>query len=65
MFVNSYLPPHDPAPPMEEVKAPGPEGTQEIVDRWRPFNRDEYSVDQLHDVYPTMLQMPMTVRAEG
>ena len=45
---------------MEEVTVPRPEGAQEIVDRWRPFNRGESSTD-----YPTMLRMPVTVRAEG
>ena len=50
---------------MEEVIAPGPEGVQEIVDQWRPFNRGEYSADHLHDLYSTMLRMPVTVRAGG
>ena len=65
MLVNSYLPPSGPAPPMEEVTAPQSEGAQEIVDRWRPFNRGKYLVDYLHDLYPKMLRMPMTVRAGG
>ena len=50
---------------MEEVLVPEPEGAQEIVDRWRPFNRGESSADHLHDLYPTMLRMPVTVRAGG
>ena len=57
MLVNSYLPPRGPAPPMEEVTVPRPEGAQEIVDRWRPFNRGESSADHLHDLYPMMLWM--------
>ena len=65
MLVNSYLPPRGPAPPMEEVTIPGPEGAQEIIDRWRPFNRSESSADHLHDLYPTMLRMPVTVRTGG
>ena len=65
MFVNSYLPPRGPAPPMEEVTVPCPEGAQEIVDRWRPFNRGESSTDHLHDLYLTMLRIPVTVRAGG
>ena len=36
MLVNSYLPPRGPAPPMEEVTVPRPEGAQEIVDPWGP-----------------------------
>ena len=65
MLVNSYLPPRGPAPPMEEEIVPGPKGAQEIVDRWRPFNRGESSVDHFHDLYPTMLRMPVNVRAGG
>ena len=65
MLVNSYLPPCGPAPPMEEVTVPGPGGAQEIIDRWRPFNWGESSADHLHDMYPMMLRMPITVRAGG
>ena len=65
MLVNSYLPPHSPAPPIEEVTVLGPEGAQEIVDRWRPFNRGESSADHLHDLYLTMLWMPVTLLARG
>ena len=65
MLVNSYLPPRDPAPPIEEVTIPRPEGTQEIVDRWGPFNLGEVSADHLHDLYPTMLYMLVTIRAGG
>ena len=39
MLLNSYLPPSGPAPTMEEVLVPEPEGPWEIIDRWRPFNR--------------------------
>ena len=65
MLVNSYLPPRGPDPPMEEVIVPGPEGVQEIVDRWRPLNRGESSADHLHDMYPTMLRMQVTIQAGG
>ena len=65
MLLNSYLPPYGPALPMEEVSVPGPEGAQEIIDRWRPFNRGESSADHLHDLYPVMLRMHVTVRAGG
>ena len=50
---------------MEEVLAPRPEGAQEIIDLWRPFNRGESSADRLHDLYSALLRMPVTVRAEG
>ena len=38
MLLNSYLPSRGPTPPMEEVSVLGPEGSQEIIDRCRPFN---------------------------
>ena len=44
---------------------PRPEGTQEIINRWRPFNRGESSADRLHELYPMMLWMPIVVRAGG
>ena len=65
MFLNLYLPPHGPASPMEEVSVPGLEGAQEIIDQWRPFNRGESSTDHLHDLYPMMLRIPVTIQAGG
>ena len=65
MLVNSYLSPHDPAPPMEEVSVPGPEGAQEIIDRWRPFNWSESPTDHLHDLYLVILRMLVTVLVGG
>ena len=50
---------------MDEVTVPGRRGAQEIIDRWRPFNRGESPADHLHDLYPMMLQMPITVWAGG
>ena len=64
-LLNSYHPPRGSAPPIEEVSAPGPEGAEEIINRWRPFNRGESSTDHLHDLYPALLRMPVTMRAEG
>ena len=65
MLLNSYLPPRGPASPMEDVSVPGLEGVPEIIDRWRPLNRGESSADHLHDLYPVMLRMPVTVWAGG
>ena len=50
---------------MEEVSVLRPEGAQEIIDRWRPFNRGESSIDHFHDLYLVMLRMLVTVRVEG
>ena len=65
LLLNSYHPLQGPAPPMEVVLAPRPKGNQEIINHWRPFNRGESSADHLHDLYSTLLRMPVIVRAEG
>ena len=65
MLLNSYLPPRGLAPLMEEVSIPGLKGAQEIIDRWRPFNWGESSVDRLHKMYPMILRMPVTIRSGG
>ena len=50
---------------MEEVLAPGLEGAQEIINRWRPFNRGGSPVTHMEQLYTTLLQMPIVVRAKG
>ena len=50
---------------MEEVSAPGPEGAQEIINCWRPFNRGESPAAHMHQLYPALLWMPVAMRAEG
>ena len=37
ILLNSYLPPRDPAPVMEEVAMPGPEDIKHIIHRWKPL----------------------------
>ena len=50
---------------MEEVSVPRLEGAQEIIHRWRSFNRGESPAAHMHQLYPALLRMPVTVRAEG
>ena len=50
---------------MEEVSGLGPEGAQEIIKRWEPFNWGESPATHLEELYPAMLLMPVEVRAEG
>ena len=64
LLLNSYIPPQGQAPPMEEVSVLGPEGAQEIINRWRPFNWGESPTAYMHQLYPTLLHMPVVVRAE-
>ena len=50
---------------MEEVSVPRLEGAQEIIDRWRLFNRGESLAAHMHQLYPALLRMPVVVQAEG
>ena len=50
---------------MEEVSALGPEGAQEIINRWKPFNRGESLATHLEQLYLAMLLMPVDVWAKG
>ena len=57
-LLNSYHPPRGPAPAMEEVLDPRPEGAQEIIAQWRPFNIGESLANRLHDLYSAFLGCP-------
>ena len=50
---------------MEEVLVLGLEGAQEIINRWRPFNRGESPTAHMHQLYHALLRMPVAVQAEG
>ena len=65
LLLYSYIPPQGSAPLMEEVSALGPEGAQEIIYRWKPFNQGESPATHLEQLYPATLRMPVEVRAEG
>ena len=65
LLFNSYIPPQGHTLPMEEVSAPRPEGAQEIINHWNPFNRGESSASHMEQLYPALLRMPVAVLAEG
>ena len=50
---------------MKEVLAPWPKGAQEIINRWKPFNRGDSPAAHMEQLYPTLLRMPIAVGAEG
>ena len=50
---------------MEEVSTPRSEGAQEIINRWKLFNRGESPVAHMELLYPALLPMPVAVRDEG
>ena len=62
ILINSYLPPHGPAPAMEEVTTPEPNDIKSILHRWRPFNLSESVADRLDDLYSRMLRLPLRAR---
>ena len=65
ILLNSYLPPGNPAPIMDEVAVPGLEYIKHIIHRWKPFDQGKSAGDRLDDLYPRMLQMPVAAWAGG
>ena len=65
IITNSYLPTRSPAPPKEEVSAPGLEDVKHIVRRWMPFNRGESAADRVNSLYLVMLRMPVAAQTNG
>ena len=65
VLLNSHIPAQSQAPPMEEVSASGLEGAQEIINRWKSFNRGESSAVHMEQLYPTLLRMLVAVRVRG
>ena len=63
LLLNSYIHPQGQASPMEEVSAPRPEGAQEIINHWKPFNRGESPTTHMEQLYPALLRMSVAVRA--
>ena len=50
---------------MEEVSDLGPEGAQEIINSWNPFNWGKSPTTHLEQLYPAMLRITVEVRAKG
>ena len=50
---------------MEEVSDPGPKGAQEIINRWKSFNRGNSPTAHMEQLYPTLLRMSVALRAKG
>ena len=64
LLLSSYVPPKDRVHPLANTVAPGPKGSREIIDRWSPFNKRESSITHIRDLYPTLLRVSMSTRAE-
>ena len=46
------------------VVAPNPEGAQEIIHCWSPFNQAESLDAHICDLYPNYFQVPMVARVK-
>ena len=44
---------------LANTSIPGPDSAQSIIDRWNPFNKRDTSVTDIHELYPTNLQIPV------
>ena len=44
--------------------APNPEGAQEIIHRWSPFNQAESPNAHMCDLYPNCFRVPVVARVE-
>ena len=64
LMIGSYVPPQDWDCPLANMVTSGPEATWEIINCWCPFNKNEYSIAYMRDLYPTLLQVPVVARAE-
>ena len=64
LLLSMYVPPQKWVPHSMDIVAPGPKGTQEIIDHWSPFNKRESLVAHMHDLHPTLLRVPVAARAE-
>ena len=65
IITNCYAPQRGSEPPRVEVLAPGADEVKRIMRRWEPFHRGESAADQLNNLYPHMLWMPIAARAMG
>ena len=64
LMLGSYVLPHEWDRPSMDTVAPGLEATQEIIDRWSPFNKKESSVVHIRDLYLTLFRVPVAACAE-
>ena len=63
IITNSYAPSGGPEPPRVEVSAPGADEVKLIMRRWEPFG--EAAADQMNNLYPHMLRIPVAARGMG
>ena len=64
LLLSSYVSPQEWIHPSVYMVALGLEGAREIIDHYSPFNKRESSVMKMHDLYPTVLWVPMAAHAE-
>ena len=65
IITNCYAPPCGPEPQRVEVSALGVDEVKHIMRRWEPFHHEESAADQLYNLYPHMLRIPIVFRGMG
>ena len=50
--------------PSTDTFVPSLDAAQSIIDRWNPFNKRDTSVTDMHELYPTNLQIPVVAVSE-
>ena len=65
IITDCYAPPLGPEPSRGEVSVPGADEVKHIMRRWEPFHCGESAADQLSNLYPHMLPMPVVSRGIG
>ena len=65
IITNCYVPPCGQEPPRVEVSAPRVDEVKYIMHRWEPFHRGESAANQLNNLYPHMLRMPVAAWGMG
>ena len=62
IITNCYAPPRGPDPSKIKVSTLGADEVKYIMRRWEPLHRGEAAADQLINLYPHMLRMPVAAR---
>ena len=65
IITNHYAPPPRPEPLRVEVSASWADEVKYIMRRWEHFHRGESAADELKNLYPHMLRMPVAARGMG
>ena len=64
LMLGSYVNPVEWGHPSMDTPALSPDEAQSIIDRWNPFNKKDYFISHMSDLYPNLLRISVVARAE-